>query len=132
MKILNGFDKYKEGTRVLLLRGRHKDGVEKQRSVTRITHRSIDFDRTIRELIAMSLPGERIYGSLSPRSVVKASKLFRQRQLDSEYEVGPGAPDFYENLESRWASCLMARTSVEPEDKLWLIDIDTPEELVSI
>jgi hypothetical protein len=115
---------FKEGTRVLMLKSRHKDGITDERTITRVTHSLEQFDRELGELIGMLQPNERIYASAAKRSIGKAVRLFKQRQLDADYDDDPQR--FYRALQDRWVSCLMAPTS--EDDKLWLFDCDTIEE----
>ena len=124
MHIVDHPDEFKSGTRVLLLRGRPKDGLPTNRSIAKIVHGQEQFDKRLAELIGISQPGERIYGSAGARDVRKASRLFRERQLASEYTSQ--SLDFYMKLEARWASCVQA---VEAQaEKIWLFDCDSAED----
>lgn len=114
---------FKEGTRVLFLKGRHKDGIENERMLTRLSHDPTQFDRSIAEFVALARPGERIYASAGARDVRDAARWFKQRQIDADYDPDP--LHFYRNLYQRWASALMQPGS--QAEKFWLIDCDTPE-----
>lgn len=120
MLLIDHPDRFTEGTRVLLLKGRHKDGVETQRCIMRVTHDSTAFRRTINDLLSQAAPGERIYASAGARDVTKAVRFFKARQLANDYAADP--LDFYRHIEARWISCLMEPTA--QADKIWLFDCD--------
>lgn len=119
----------KNGTRVLLRTHRNKDGVRGpfRSSRTVVTHNVREFDQEFAFLHKTALPNERIYVSASQRDVGKATRLFRERQLEAEYDVDPLL--FYKTLHNRWVSCLSAKTSTVASDKMWLFDCDSPSEL---
>ncbi|MDE3023036.1 MAG: hypothetical protein KGI54_14505, partial [Pseudomonadota bacterium] len=117
-------EKFKTGTRVLHLRGRHKDGVEMQRSVTRASHSVEEFDEYFTELLCLRQENERIYASASARDVKKAIRDFKERQLENDYDLDPA--HFYQNLNTRWVSALMQPTC--QSEKFWLFDCDTQED----
>lgn len=124
MKLLEHPEKYKLGVRVLLLRGRPKDGLEENRAITRISHYPEQFDRRLLELTSIARNGERIYVSAGARDLGKAARTFRERQLNSEYDRNP--LDFYQKLDARWASCLQSPGA--QAEKLWMFDCDSPED----
>ena len=74
MNIIEHPPSYMEGTRVLFLEGRHKDGVEEQRALLRVSHSVEEFGNTLCELVDLSRSGERIYASAGERSVSKAMR----------------------------------------------------------
>ena len=114
-------DRFKTGTRVLLLKGRHKDGIEKERAIVRVTHSVEHFNKSLFEMIQMVAVGERIYSSAGERSMPKAIREFKHRQLDADYDDDPEM--FYRAINERWVASLMQVTS--QADKLWLFDCDT-------
>jgi hypothetical protein len=120
--------KFTSGTRVLLLKGRHKDGNHDQRQITRVTHDEEQWHRHFDELVDMSVSGERIYGTASERCIKKAARLFQERQLAASYDDDPML--FYRHLHARWASCLMKPTS--QKDKVWMFDCDDAYELKAV
>lgn len=61
MKIVQHPDRFRDGTRVLMLKGRHKDGIEHERAIVRVTHSADHHARTMDELAAIARDGERIY-----------------------------------------------------------------------
>ncbi len=126
LKLIDHPDMWKEGTRVLLLKGRHKDGIEKQRTRHRVTHNVDEFESALYDLHEMAHKNERIYATASPRDITKAIRLFKERQLASDYDDDPTR--FYQNVEARWVSCLMNKGA--QDRKWWIFDCDSPEELM--
>jgi hypothetical protein len=124
LKLIDHPERFKTGTRVLLLKARHKDGAITERQLFRVTHTADQFDRALREFADCSKPNERIYGAAGARDLKKAARLFKERQLAAEYDADPMA--FYRSLEDRWLSALMSPRS--QEQKLWLFDCDSPED----
>ena len=112
------------GTRVLVLRGRRKDGIENQRSVLSVSHSSAQFGSELFKLAAIAGPDERIYASAGERSMLAAVREFKRRQLDADYDPDPQA--FYRSIDARWTSCLMHPAS--QAEKLWLVDCDSAED----
>ena len=117
-------ERFTTGTRILILTGRNKDGVEK-RTITKVAYESSEFLPKLMELIECSRPGERVYASLAARNVCKAIRLFKQKQLDADYTPNP--LEFYYNLENAWVSALMDKTA--QVEKLWLFDCDNAAEI---
>lgn len=124
MNLLNHSPAFQEGTRVLFLKGRYKDGIEKQRTITKITHDIAAHDRALRELRDMAAPNERIYGSAEARDLNAAAKHFKMAIVEADHG---GDPLFWERLERRWESALMQPTSRAAGAKLWLFDCDNGE-----
>lgn len=116
---------YRMGTRVLILKGRHKDGVDKERTIIRVSHDATQFNRNLDELLKLLQLGERIYGSASSRNLRKAVRLFKERQALADYDTDTDA--FYKQIEGRWASCLLNPRA--QDFKLWLIDCDSLGEM---
>lgn len=114
---------FMEGTRVLQLTGRNKDGV-KSRRIHRVSKNKERFQEILVELIEMAKPDERIYASASARNLDRASRELKHRMIDAEADSDPMA--FYESLNSRWVSCLMQPNCQMP--KLWMFDCDSLEE----
>lgn len=117
---------FRRGPRVLMLKGRHKDGIEEERQIVKITHGEDHFEKALADLLSQMHPGERIYASAGARDMSKAVRLFKQRQLDADYDDDPMR--FYRAINERWASALMAPTSQSQSDKLWLFDCDSAED----
>lgn len=124
MHLIRHPDEYRTGTRVLMLRGRHKDGIEHTRSFERISHCVEQFNQVLIEFATMAQPGERIYAYAGARSMPKAIREFKRRQLDADHDDDPQR--FYRCLQDRWISVLMASTS--QAEKLWLFDCDSADD----
>ncbi|MBX9924838.1 MAG: hypothetical protein K2Y05_00635 [Hyphomicrobiaceae bacterium] len=124
MHLLSHPERFKLGTRVLLLRGRPKDGLPHNRAKPVFTPDPENFDAAIDALAKLALPGERIYATAGARDLDKAIRLFKERQLAADYDADPH--DFYRHLDRRWETALMASTS--QAEKLWLFDCDTPDD----
>lgn len=111
---------YQNGVRILMLRGRPKDGTF-NRIVQRVSYDAEDFQKQYESLKAGLKTNERIYAAAGARDTRKAMMEFRRRQLESEFA---GAPvGFYKHLESTWISCLMI--PISQGEKLWMFDCDT-------
>jgi hypothetical protein len=115
---------FRTGTRVLMLKGRHKDGISDERAIVRVTHSLEHFGKVLDELCGMARNGERVYGSAGERCMDKAIREFKRRQLDADYDDDPQR--FYRGINERWVAALMAPTS--QADKLWLFDCDSHAE----
>lgn len=115
---------FKDGCRVLLLKGRLKDNPSSRKTLTRITHDEEQFDKALEELRYLAYTNQRIYGSAGRRDIAKATRLFKQRQLDADYDNH--TDKFYMNLEARWTSCVQAVKA--QESKRWLFDCDCDED----
>jgi hypothetical protein len=112
------------GTRMLMLKSRHKDGIEKERTILRVAHGNDQFIKSIDSLLSIMKPGERLYASAGERDLQKAIRLFKERQLANDYADEP--EEFYRKIETRWTGCLM---DVKAQaGKIWLIDCDTHED----
>jgi len=116
---------FQDGTRVLFLKGRYKDGIKKQRTITRITHNAEEHDTALRELSKLAEEGERIYGSAEPRCLKAAARYFKIAMIESDYV---NDYKFWERIDRRWESALMQPTSRDPGyPKFWLFDCDNGE-----
>lgn len=124
LKVLEHPEKYKAGTRVLFMKGRNKDGGDVRRMFTRVSHSPERFDDALRELLLISRPTERIYASAAPRSMSKAIRDFKTRQIAADYDADSEL--FYRAIMDRWVSCLMQPANAA--EKIWLFDCDTDEE----
>jgi hypothetical protein len=119
---------FMQGIRVLHLRGRRKDGVENDKSSTLISYSEEEFKDMYKTLCNMMKPGQRIYASAGSRNIKMAIRIFRERQLASEYEQNN--INFYKNLQSIWISCISSTYC--QQEKLWLFDCDTPEQYTRV
>lgn len=122
---------FKNGVQVLLLMLRAKDGgsarTDRKAAKKIITQSPTEFDEALVELRALWRPNERIYSTINPRSIDKAIRLFKYRQLDADYFAERDRNSFYCDLENRWISCLKdAKASL---GSLFLFDWDFDIEL---
>jgi hypothetical protein len=79
-------------------------------------------------LLDIAQKGERLYASANEHDLKKAIRSFRERQLAAEYDEEPTL--FYKRVHNRWLSCLTK--SDYKRGKLWLLDVDTPEQELEI
>jgi len=124
--MINHPEHYKEGTRVLLLSGRYKDGLKTQRKINKISHNKEEFSQKLDELMLLKQEGERIYVSAGSRDLLKAIRFFKQKQLDNDYN--PDLTEFFKKIQTRWVSSLMSPHAQDKETKVWLFDCDTEEQ----
>ncbi len=120
MNLIDHPKNYKDGTRVLMLSGRHKDGISDQRKVLRVSHSPGEFDMWLSELVGMARESERVYACAGARDLEKSIRVFKERQLANDYDSDPSK--FYRKLNTRWCSCLMQPTC--QKEKTWLFDCD--------
>lgn len=128
MKVLDHGSRFMVGARVLMLKSRNKDGVASQRTVLRTSYNTNQFETQMRSLVGIAAENERIYVSAGPRDIKRAIRLFKERQLASEYDNDPVA--FYRELQTRWESCLMHPSA--QEEKLWLFDCDDADQHATV
>jgi hypothetical protein len=121
-------ESFTDGTRVLMLKSRHKDGIAEERAILRVSHGVDRFRRQMNYLLEIMRPSERIYASAGQRDLKKAIRLFKERQLEADYAGEP--EEFYRHIDARWASCLMAPAA--QLEKFWVFDCDTPEDSMSV
>lgn len=117
---------FKWGVRVLLLMQRAKEGgharTDRKATIKRIVEGQAQFNEALEELREMWHEPLRIYSTINTRSVDKAIRLFKYRQLDADYFDPTDRQAFYFDMENRWISCLKdgkAKTS-----SLFLFDHD--------
>ena len=117
---------FKDGVRVLLLMLRAKDGgsAKTDRKATKkiITRSPAEFDEALEELRSLWQPDQRIYATINARSIEKAIRIFKYRQLDAEWFDEVDRHNFYLDLENRWISCLKDKSA--SVGSLFLFDID--------
>lgn len=117
---------FQVGYRVLMLVGRNKDGCEPRR-ISRVSRGQEDFNRVLVELLQIARPGERVYASATQRDLFKAMKQFEIAQLNARHSGSELS--FYERLEDRWVSSLAKQESTLSDDRWWMFDCDTREDL---
>lgn len=125
--IINHPDELKQGLRIIMRITRNKEGgignVDRK-STKIITNGSEEFDFMVKALSACMDKEERVYATADARSIIKASKEFKRRQLDADYDQNPC--DFYLDIWNRWISCLQNKDS--RDGKSFLFDCDTQHE----
>ena len=119
---------FTEGVRVLLLMQRAKDGGSAKTdraAVTKVvTQSSTEFLEELAKLRGLWKPDYRIYSTINARSLDKAIRIFKYRQLDADYFAQSDREAFYLDLDNRWISCLKDNRAAAPRHNLFLIDID--------
>jgi hypothetical protein len=112
---------FKTGVRVLTLTTRNKDLPETKLSISLVSYDPVEFDRQYSFLREQLSRGFRIYASLGDRCILKAIRLFKERQLASEYDRDYSK--FYRNIDKAWVSALMSPRC--ENEKFWLFDCDS-------
>ncbi len=116
-------DEFMVGVRVLKRVARNKDNAANRKTEIRVSTGYADYTfKHLPELASSLEPGERIYASCDERDAKKAARLFKERQLASEYDQTP--LDFYFRLQTTWASCLEAPACAATSYFLFDIDED--------
>ncbi|MFM7012611.1 MAG: hypothetical protein ACKO0Z_25310 [Betaproteobacteria bacterium] len=117
-------EEFKSGIRVLKLVSRNKDNAVKARNRVLVSTSPTEFDNCLAELTSQMQPGQRVYASTDERNPHKALRIFKQRQLDNDYQLD--VYSFYHNAKSVWASCLEDPSA--SFTKRFLFDLDTLDE----
>lgn len=118
----------KTGYRILMLIERNKDKASDQKRTTdRKNIRAIsscptEFDEILAQLESMRLPNQRIYSTVNERSMPKAIRMFKERQLKNDYESEENKYAFYTDIQNRFLSCLQNPSC--KASSYFLIDID--------
>ena len=131
--IMEEFSEFIDGTRVLLLLQRTKEGghnkEHKRRRARFVTHNREQFKRSLFELLllqAVVATEYRVYLSAAPRDVRKAEMEFKRLMLDVDFAEGENKAYFYQNIEDKWISALMSSNPVKDRN-LFILDIDTED-----
>ena len=133
-RIMSEFDGFLDGTRVLLLLQRTKEGghnkEHKRRRARFITHGDPEqFKRSLFELLllqAVMTTEYRIYLCAAPRDVRKAEMEFKRLMLEVDFQEGENKKFFYEHIEDKWISALMSASPAKGRG-LFILDIDDKE-----
>lgn len=121
-------DFLKSGYRILMLIQRNKDRAEGELRTTDrknlrvIVYGSEQFDQELARLSSLRLPNERIYSSVNERSMHKAIRMFKERQLQNDYESTEHKEAFYSDIQNRFLSCLQNPSC--KASSYFLIDVD--------
>ena len=129
IQIMDEFKDFTDGTRVLFLIWRNKDGAKVSRNLKirkLISSNEEEFEKCLEQLLDLrerySEFPLRIYSSVNKRNVSKSIRKFREEQLANEYQSTKDIEQFYKDIKNRWISCLM-RPSSRAETQ-FIIDID--------
>lgn len=118
---------FKQGTRILMLTLRTKDGGIKQNTPDRVAKKMIsrneqEFDECFEKLSLLRKGKERIYSTVDERNMNNAIRIFKGRQLDADYFDSESHFSFYTDIWNRWISSLQS-----PKARigtLFLVDVD--------
>jgi len=128
-KIKEIFNDVSDGIRVVFLVHRSKEGglnnTHKRHLKKFITTNSKEFFEAISELKEIMDKDERtlrIYANLNSRDINKAIRLFKQRQLNSDYDPAERNQQFYLDIKNQFISCLMDKSA--RKTKNFLFDLD--------
>lgn len=120
-------DFLKTGYRMLMLIKHKKDGSKDPSNSDRKCIRTItscpeQFDAALAELSSIRKADERIYSSINARSMHKAIRMFKERQLHNDYESTENKEEFYSDIQNRFLSCLQNPSC--KASSYFLIDVD--------
>ena len=121
--------KFSDGVRMIMILQRGKEGGvkdEPQHSAhKKITTNTDEFFKVLDEFKDIKSKSKlplRIYSCVNKRSIKKAIREFKTRQLDIDYADEREHKLFYLDIKNRWISCLMKPSC--REETFFLIDID--------
>lgn len=127
--IVDKFEYFLDGTRVIMLLHRAKDGghnkEHNRRSLVLVGHNKEQNIRNIHKLLLIKNGTDsnfRIYMSCNQRCVKKAERLFKIKMLEMDFNTEEARKTFYERLESNWHSSLMEAGSSKENN--FIIDVD--------
>lgn len=111
----------------MMLIKRKKDGSKDpsnsdRKCIRKITSFPEQFDAALAELSSMRKTDERIYSSVNARSMPKAIRMFKERQLQNDYESTENKEAFYFDIQNRFLSCLQNPSC--KASSYFLIDMD--------
>lgn len=126
MKIIEHPNSFKEGTRILMLTLRSKEGGKTNlpdRSAKKMISRNPEeFDKCMEILMERRQGMERIYSTVDERNLEKGIRIFKGRQLDSDYFDQESRLGFYVDIWNRWISSLQSTKA--REGCLFMVDVD--------
>ena len=131
IKIMNDFDGFTDGIRMIMLMHRSKDGGNDndRKAFRKISKNIEEFEMILDEMINIKRKSNlpyRIYSCVNSRDIKKAIKTFKQKQLDADYYNEDSKNGFYLDIKNRWISALMQPSSRAETN--FLIDIDDKQE----
>lgn len=117
---------FKEGVRILMRTLRSKEG-GKLTGPDRVAEKLIsknaeEFDKCFAELMSRRVGQERIYSTVEARSLDKAIRIFKYRQLDAEYFDKESRDSFYVDIYNRWISAL--QNPGARSETYFMVDVD--------
>lgn len=125
-------DVFKEGYRGILLIHRNKDGCEgnaQRKAFKRISRNKQEWLQIINEYEEMrksQYPNYRIYSHVNMRNMEKAIRLFKERQLEADYDKNENHHGFYTDITNRFFSCF---SNPQASGESWfLLDCDSTVE----
>jgi hypothetical protein len=126
-KILEKFDGFTDGVRLLMLIYRAKDGGKdnNRKTFRRVSTSQDEFESILDEMVTMKKIANksyRIYSCVNSRDINKAIRIFKQKQLEADYYDEDSKNGFYLDIKNRWISSLMKPQS--KAESSFLIDID--------
>lgn len=132
--IIEQFAPFTDGSRVLLLLRRHKEGghsnEHSRRRAREVIHDRDQLKKALVKLLFLKAlypkSDYRIYMSACPRDLRKAELLFKQTALAADSAEGDNKRFFYENVEEKWISALMASNPLKDRG-VFMLDVDTPD-----
>lgn len=123
-------EEFKDGVRILMRTLRSKEGgkVNKPDRVAEkvVSRNREEFDKIFAHLMSKREGQERIYSTVDERDMDKAIRLFKYRQLDSDYFDKESRNSFYTDIFNRWISALQAPES--RKGTLFMVDVDNDKE----
>jgi len=130
--IIENFKDFMDGTRVLLLLQRQKEGggtkEHKRRRARFIVHNMDQMKCSLFELLllkAVCKTEYRIYMTSAPRDLKKAEYEFKEQMLHVDQSGGLDKEFFWTHVEDKWISALMSTNPVKDRG-LFILDIDKP------
>lgn len=122
-------DIFKEGHRGILMIHRNKDGCTgdtQRKAFKRISRNKGEWHAIVTELNEMRLeyfPDYRLYAHVNMRNMDKAIRLFKERQLEADYDKNENHYGFYTDITNRFFSCF---SNPKASDESWfLLDCDS-------
>lgn len=133
--VFEDFKDFANGTRVMFLIQRHKDGGETNNTkLTKlVSSNPQEFKKNLEKLMIEKYTTDlplRIYSSANPRDMEKAIREFKRRQLDGDYANQETRHGFYLDFKNQFISCLMIPSS--KADSSFIIDIDDKDQVPAV
>lgn len=131
--IMDDFNEFTDGARVIFLMERKKDGGHNKESRRRmmldITHSPEQYAKALYNMLIMKyFDGRelRIYASVNDRDLKKAERQMKMKLLEADFGSEEQKYYFYRRFPTRWVSAIMKDQSKNTE--YFLLDIDDRKE----